>query len=146
MSKIDRVNELLGRYCAGGYSSGLLGEANAKWLEDNFAGLVRVYDIYRLGLTACLLDGADEDARLGELLEVLENLEDYPVIDEDYLSDLVGEAEHKCVEDYAFDWEIPAEFIWNAVYELQSYFGWEQDYAYYVGDLEQLKAKAFELG
>lgn len=147
MSKIDRANELLGRYCAGGYSSGLLGEANAKWLEDNFPGLVRVYDIYRLGPTACLLDGADEDEpRLDELLEVLENLEDYPVIDENYLSDLIAEAEHKCVEDYAFDWEIPAEFIWNAVYELQSYFEWEQDYAYYVGDLEELKAKAFELG
>ena len=147
MSKIDKARELLGQYCAGGYSSGLIGEANAKWVEDNFAGLVRVYDIYRLGPAACLLDtGDDDEPRLDELIEVLEQLSDYPVIDENYLSDLVSEAEQVCVDDYAFEWEIPTEFIWNAVYELQTYFDWEQDYAYYVGDLDELKAKAQELG
>jgi hypothetical protein len=147
MSKVDKVNELLGQYCAGGYSSGFIGEANARWVEDNFAGLVRVYDIYRLGLTACLLAGVEEDEpRLEELIEVLEGLSDYPLIDEDYLSNLIIEDEARVVDEYAREWDIPEQFIWNAVYELQTHFEWEQDYAYYADDLDELKSKALELG
>ena len=147
MSKIDRVQELLGSYCAGGYSSGFYGEANARWVEDNFGELARVYDIYRLGPAACLLRDVEEDTpRLDELIEVLEGLEDYPLIDENYLSDLVSEAEQVCVDEHAIEWDIPAQYIWDAVYELQTCFEWEQDYAYYAGDLDELKAKALELG
>lgn len=148
MSKIDRVNELLGQYCAGGYSNGFIGEANARWLEDNFAGLVRVYDIYRLGATACLLDGADEDEpRLDELLEVLEALNDYPLIDDEYLSKLVADDEERVVADYARTWDIPEEFIWEAIRELDAYMEWEQDYAYLPNcHEEEVKQKALELG
>jgi hypothetical protein len=147
MSKIDRAQELLGQYCAGGYANGFLGEANARYLEDNFAGLVRVYDIYRLGPTACLLDGADEDEpRLDELLELLEGLADYHLIDDSYLSDLISKDEERVVADYANDWDIPEEYVWDAIRELDFYFEWEQDYVYLVGDEAEVKAKASELG
>lgn len=148
MSKVDKVNELLGQYCAGGYAMGFYGEANARWVEDNFGELARVYDVYRLGPTACLLSGVEEDTpRLDELIEVLESLSDYPLIDDNYLQDLIIKDEERVVADYAKDWDIPEEYIWNAMSELDVSFDWEQDYVYLHRDYEdEVKAKALELG
>lgn len=147
MSNIDRVQELLGQYCAGGYANGFLGEANAKWVEDNFGELARVHDIYRLGPTACLLAGVEEDTpRLDELIEVLEGLADYPLIDDEYLNRLTMEDECRVVRELSVDWDIPEENIWKAVNELDGYFEWEQDYSYYAGDLDELHAEASKLG
>lgn len=147
MSKIDKVQELLGQYCAGGYAGGFYGEANARWVEDNFGELARVYDVYRLGPTACLLAGVEEDTpRLDELIEVLENLEDYPLIDDEYLNRLTMEDECRVVRELSVDWDISEENIWKAVNELDGYFEWEQDYSYYAGDLDELHAEASKLG
>ncbi len=147
----DKIDDLLGEFCSAGYALGLIGEANIKYVVENYPELVMVQRVYRLGDQACLKHGVTEDETLAEkLAELLEFLEqgwaNYPVFDEQYLGDVVAEAEHVCVDYYATDWDIPAEFIWNAVYELQTYFEWEQDYAYYVGELDELKAKAQELG
>ena len=136
---------MLGSYCAGGYSSGFIGEANARWVADNYDFVV-VSDVYRVGYMACLLAGVDDDTpRLDELIEVLEGLDDYPVIDESYLSELVADAEHLCVDDFSRLWDVSSEDIWEAVYELQTSFEWEQDYAYYADDEDELKSKALEI-
>jgi len=148
MSKIDKVQELLGSYCAGGYSGGFYGEANARWVEDNFGELARVYDIYRLGPAACLLRDVEEDTpRLDELIEVLEGLEDYPLIDDSYLSDLIVKDEERVVGELASEWDIPVEYIYQAMDELNMYMEWEQDYAYLPSSYEdEVKQKALELG
>lgn len=148
MSKVDKVQELLGSYCAGGYAMGFYGEANARWVEDNFGELARVYDVYRLGPTACLLSGVEEDTpRLDELIEVLESLSDYPLIDDQYLQDLIMKDEERVVGDLSRQWDIPEEYIWTAMSELDVSFDWEQDYVYLASDYEEdVKAKALELG
>jgi hypothetical protein len=148
MSKIDKVQELLGQYCAGGYSSGFYGEANARWVEDNFGELARVYDVYRLGPTACLLAAVEEDTpRLDELIEVLENLEDYPLIDDSYLQELIMKDEERVVGELARDWDIPEEYVYNALNELEVNLDWEQDYVYLSSYYEaDVKALALKLG
>lgn len=147
MSKVEKLQELLGSYCAGGYSSGFYGEANARWVADNYDFVV-VSDVYRVGPMACLLAGVDEDTEgIDELIEVLEGLEDYPLIDDQYLSDLVYQDECRVVDELAVEWDIPGEYIWTAMRELDMWMEWEQDYAYLPSSYEdEVKAKALELG
>lgn len=147
MSKIDKLNELLGSYCAGGYSSGWYGEANARWVEDNYGDIARVYDIYRLGPAACLLAVVEEDTpRLDELIEVLEGLDDYPLIDDSYLQELIIKDEEREIAELAGQWEVAEECVWNAMSELDVSFDWETDYVYLAGYYEEdVKAKALEL-
>ena len=147
MSKIEKLQELLGQYCAGGYSSGFIGEANANWVEDNYPEIAVVSDVYRVGKMALVLRSVNEDtAGLDELIEVLEGLADYPLIDEEYLTRLTIEDECRVVRDLPTDWDIPEENVWKAIQELDGYFEWEQDYSYYAGDLEELHAKASIVG
>lgn len=148
MSKVDKLNELLGSYCAGGYSSGFYGEANARWVEDHYGSIARVYDVYRLGPTACLLAGVEDDTEgVDELIEVLEGLEDYFLIDDSYLQDLIMKDEEREIAELSRQWDIPEEYIWTAMSELDVSFDWEQDYVYLASCYEDdVKAKALQLG
>lgn len=147
MSKVETLQELLGQYCAGGYSSGFIGEANANWVQDNYPEIARVSDVYRVGKMALVLRSVNEDtAGLDELIEVLEGLADYPLIDDEYLNRLTMEDECRVVRDLSTDWDIPEENIWKAINELGGYFEWEQDYSYYAGGLEELRNEASKLG
>lgn len=147
MSKVDTLNELLGQYCAGGYSSGFIGEANAKWVEDNYPGIARVYDVYRLGPTACLLAGVEDDTSgVDELIEILQGLDSYPLIDDEYLNRLTMEDECRVVRELSTSWDIPEDTIWKAINELDGYFEWELDYSFYAGDLDELHAEASKVG
>jgi hypothetical protein len=147
MSKVEKLQELLGQFCAGGYSNGFVGEANARWVADNYDFVV-VSDVYRVGYMACLLSGVDEDTHgIDELIEILEGLEDYPLIDDQYLSDLIMADEERVVAEYAREWDIPAEYIYRAIEELDAQMEWEQDYAYLPNCyVEDVHAKALELG
>jgi hypothetical protein len=147
MSKVEKLQELLGSYCAGGYSSGFYGEANAMWVADNYDFVV-VSDVYRIGPMACLLAGVDDDtAGIDELIEVLEGLEDYPLIDDDYLSQLILKDEERVADELAKEWDIPVEYIYEAMNELNMYMEWEQDYAYLPSCYEdEVKQRALELG
>ena len=146
MSKVEKLQELLGQYCAGGYSSGFIGEANARWVADNYDFVV-VSDVYRVGYMACLLAGVNDDtAGIDELIEILQGLSDYPLIDDEYLNRLTMEDECRVVRELSADWDIPEVDIWKAVSELDGYFEWEQDYSFYAGDLEELRAEASKVG
>ena len=113
MSKVEKLQELLGSYCAGGYSSGFYGEANARWVADNYDFVV-VSDVYRVGPMACLLAGVDEDTEgIDELIEVLEGLEDYFLIDDSYLQELIMKDEEREVAELSRQWDIPEEYIWK---------------------------------
>lgn len=148
MSKVDTVQELLGQHCAGGYAGGFYGEANARWVEDNFGELARVYDIYRLGYSACLLASVEEDTpRLDELIEVLEGLNDYPLIDEEYLSQLIIKDEERVIGELAQEWDIPETYVYQALSDLEVSLDWEQDYVYLSSYYEaDVKALALKLG
>lgn len=146
MSKVDKLNELLGSYCAGGYSSGFYGEANARWVEDNYGSIARVYDVYRLGPTACLLSGVEDDTEgVDELIEVLEGLDDYPLIDDSYLQELIMKDEERVVGELAREWDIPEEYIYEALNKLEVSLDWELDYvylsSYYEADVKELALK-----
>jgi len=147
MSKVEKLQELLGSYCAGGYSSGFYGEANACWVADNYDFVV-VSDVYRVGPMACLLAGVDEDTEgIDELIEVLEGLEDYFLIDDSYLQELIMKDEEREVAELSRQWDIPEEYIWTAMSELEVGFDWETDYVYLADCYEaEVKAKALELG
>lgn len=147
MSKIDTLNELLGQYCAGGYSGGFYGEANARWVEDNFGEIARVYDVYRLGYAACLLASVEEDTPgVDELIEVLQGLDDYPQIDDSYLQDLIMKDEEREVGELAEAWGVAEECVWKALEECEAQLDWELDYVYLSSYYEEnVKAKALEL-
>lgn len=147
MDIIEQLEELVGKYCAGGYANGFIGEANANWCRDNYPALVGVGQIYRLGTAGYVLKGVENDTPgVAELVEILQGLSDYPLIDDEYLSQLIAEDEERVVNDLATGWNIPAELVWDAVRELEGYFEWEQDYAYYAGNEEELHAKSVEIG
>ena len=149
MSKVEKLQELLGSYCAGGYSSGFYGEANARWVEDHYGSIARVYDIYRLGYAACLLSGVEDDTEgVDELIEVLEGLEDYPLIDDDYLQDLIIKDEERVTGELASEWGVDVACVWKALEECDVTLDWEQDYVYLASCYEEeveSKAKALEL-
>lgn len=148
MSKVEKLQELLGNYCAGGYSSGFYGEANARWVQDNYPEIAVVSDVYRVGYMACLLAGVNDDtAGIDELIEVLEGLDDYPLIDDSYLQELVMKDEERESAELARQWDIPEQYIWEAMRELDVSFDWELDYVYLASCYEEdVKAKALELG
>lgn len=147
MSKVDTLNELLGQYCAGGYSSGFIGEANARWVEDNFGGIARVYDVYRLGYAACLLASVEEDTPgVDELIEILQGLDDYPLIDDSYLQDLIMKDEERVTGELASEWGVDVACVWKALEECDVTLDWEQDYVYLASCYEdEVEAKAKEL-
>lgn len=148
MSKVEKLQELLGSYCAGGYSSGFIGEANARWVADNYDFVV-VSDVYRVGYMACLLAGVDDDTpRIDELIEVLEGLDDYPVIDENYLSELVSKDEERVVGELSREWEVAESCVWDALRNCDAQLDWEQDYVYlshYYEDDVEAEARKLEL-
>lgn len=145
---IERLQELLGEYCAGGYSSGFYGEANARWVEDNYPHIAVVSNVYRIGNMACLLRSVDDDTEgVAELIEVLEGLDDYPLIDDSYLQDLIMKDEERAVAELATEWDIPEEYIYKALEECNVSLDWEQDYVYLASCYEdEVKQKALELG
>lgn len=146
--RLDKIDDRLAEFCSAGYALGLIGEANIAYVVDNYPELVTVQRVYRLGDQAQLRKGVDEDTPgLAELEEFLaENWEDYPVFDEEYFSKALIKAEEYEVTSLAGQWNIPEEYVWDAVRELDGYFECEQDYAYYAGDADELKSKALELG
>jgi hypothetical protein len=130
LSNVEKLQELLGQYCAGGYSSGFYGEANARWVADNYDFVV-VSDVYRVGYMACLLSGVTEEQEgILELIEVLEGLDDYPLIDDSYLHELVDKDEQRAVGELAVQWEVAEECVWDALRACDASLDWEQDYVY----------------
>lgn len=146
--RLDKIDDRLAEFCSAGYALGLIGEANIAYVVDHYPELVMVQRVYRLGDQAQLKRGVDEDTLgIDELEEFLaNNWEDYPVFDDEYLSEAIAKAEEYAVNELATGWNIPAELVWDAVRELDGEFEWEQDYAYYGGDVDELKVKATELG
>ncbi len=149
--RLDKIDDRLAEFCSAGYALGLIGEANIAYVVDHYPELVTVQRVYRLGDQAQLKHGVTTDETLADKLADLEeflanNWEDYPVFDDQYLSEAVNKAEEYAVNYLATGWNIPAELVWDAVRELDTYFEWEQDYAYYAGDEEELHAKSVEIG
>lgn len=156
---LDSVDDKLAQYCAGGYALGLIGEANIRHMLERFPDFVQRQRVYRLGDIACLRFGIATDydeageATLEAILEALDGLEDYPVIDEGTFDALLKELEVEDVERIASENNVSTQRVWEAVNELGGYWEWEQDYVFLagVGDAygtseELVVARALELG
>jgi hypothetical protein len=146
MSVVDRVDELLGAYCCGGYSNGLVGEANARYVGDLFPDLVTQGHLYRIGWSAWLKGGVTEESEgLSDLLDILLTAEDYPLLGEEYYSQLLSDAEDEWVKYFAGEHGLDADKVWDAITESGEYFDPEGDGVWYSGDEDALKNRVEEL-
>jgi hypothetical protein len=90
----------------------------------------------------------EDTPRLDELIEVLENLEDYPLIDDSYLQDLIMKDEERETAELASAWQVDVTCVWKALEECNVSLDWEMDYVYLAGcytEEVEAKAKALEL-
>ena len=153
-ARIDEIDELLGSVCAAGYALGLIGEANIRCVESEFGDIVQRQRVYRLGdmavlsnaTVAGLRDGDKQvEARVAELVELLGEAHDYPVLDEQVFCEVQSEYEDEWVEEFARDNGVSAEMVWKGLQELDGCFEWEQDYVFLsniTDDELLLKARA----
>lgn len=91
---------------AGGYAYGMYGEANMAWLKDQSYGDLFWYGhIYRLGPAAAFdkpkIMTDEIRAKLVQFLDDTDGVEDYPLIDDSYYSDLFLNAQDKWFNDFA---------------------------------------------
>lgn len=122
---------------AGGYAYGLVGEANIAWLKDQSYGDVFWYgNIYRLGYAAAfdapkIMDDTIR-VKLRNFLDDTDGLEDYPIVDDSYYSDVLRNAEDKWVEDFARYHNLDSGAVMEYFRENEIYFEEEGDYVYPV--------------
>jgi hypothetical protein len=132
---LDEVDVKLGQFCAAGYAYGLIGEANIRYMIESFPDLVQRQRVYRLGDIAALRHGDAEgydDAQVAQLQQIeveLEGLEDYPLLDDDTFNTVFVEEQELVVKEIAEEHDVTVDAVWNAVYEVNAEFEWEQDYA-----------------
>ena len=119
----ERINEMLGRYCSGGYGGGTIGQANWQYLYNNYQGVewLNFGAIYRLGDTVRFrgpiqnANGDSDSRRFGEFLEDLWRLEEYPIFDDDVYSSMLHELEDKeweeLVREHNLEWDYVTEEI-----------------------------------
>ena len=134
---VKAVEDRMGWF-AGGYAYGLVGEANIEWLKDQpYADLFWFGTMYRLGACAMLHstveDWSDEVAqKLVEFLDDTAGLEDYPIIEDDYLNAVVEDREQKYWADLEADNNLDGDAITKVIDRdyPDLYFEWEQDYVF----------------
>lgn len=132
----EKVSERIS-FFAGGYAYGLIGEANIAWLKDQSYGDVFWYgDIYRLGPGAAfdapkIMDDTIR-VKLRNFLDDTDGLEDYPIIDDSYYSDVLRNAEDKWFEDFARYNNVDIDALVEYFRENEIYFEVEEDYVYPV--------------
>lgn len=138
--KLDEIDDKLGEYCAAGYALGLIGEANIRYFERRFPDLVQRQRVYRLGDIATLRHGTADDyteEQVAELFEIeaeLEGLEDYPLVEDTTFDEVYTEEQEYVVEQIAETYGLDVQAVWNAIYEVNAEFEWEQDYAYLIDE------------
>ena len=143
--EIERAVEDRLRWFAGGYAYGLVGEANMEWLKDqSYADLFWFGEMYRLGPCAMLNKkvedwSADVEQKLTQFLDDTDGLENYPLVDDDYLNDVVLRLEEKYWDDLQSYNSLDGEAITKVIERDYSdlYFEWEQDYVYPNFDEEE---------
>lgn len=134
--RLDEIDDKLGQYCAAGYAYGLIGEANIRYMIERFPELVQRQRVYRLGDVATLRHGDADgytDEQVEQLLEIdaeLDGLEDYPLLDDDTFEQVFDEERNEVVEQLALSYDVTVDAVWNAIYEVNAEFEWEQDYAF----------------
>ena len=126
----ERINNALGSFCSNGYGAGLYGQANIKYLLDNFRDLIYIQAVYRLGDMAQLATPIKDSRKFGELVEILAGLEDYPLIDEDGFYELLSELEGEDIERIIKEYYLNPEIVYDVLGDGDYCFGWEQDYVY----------------
>lgn len=150
---LDKVDEKLSGLCAAGYALGLIGEANIRYMTEQYPDFIWRQRVYRLGDIACLKWGMidDYDADMIETLleveSVLDEAGEYPILDDDTFSEVQVEAEVEWVEEFARDNEVSTELVWKALEKLDVYFEWEQEYVYPANaEVEDIIREARALG
>jgi hypothetical protein len=107
----ERINEVLGSHCSGGYGGGTVGQANWQYLYENYQGVewLNFGAIYRLGDTVRFCAPVNDSRKFGEFLDDLSRLEDYPILDDDVYNSLIMELEdqewEELVREHNLDWD-----------------------------------------
>jgi hypothetical protein len=115
----ERINEVLGRYCSGGYGGGTIGQANWQYLYNEYHGVewLNFGAIYRLGDTVRFCAPVNDSRRFGEFLEDLSRLEDYAILDDDVYTSLIMELEDQEWEELVREHNLDWEYVQNVINE-----------------------------
>ena len=111
----EKVGERI-QFFAGGYAYGLIGEANIAWLKDQSYGDVFWYgDIYRLGPAAAFdapkIMSDTIRVKLRNFLDDTNGLQDYPLMDDSYYSDLMLQGEDKWYEQFGNEYNLDPDVL-----------------------------------
>lgn len=145
----EKVSERMSWF-AGGYAYGLVGEGNIAWLKDQPYGDVFWYgDIYRLGYAAAfdapkIMDDTIR-VKLRNFLDDTDGLEDYPVIDDSYYSDVLRNAEDKWFEDFARYHNVDIDALVEYFRENEVYFEEEDGGVYPVFEVASEELLAMDV-
>lgn len=115
MGVTDSINELLGKYCSGGYGGGTVGQANFNYLKSEYGDVDWLWfgSQYRLGDVVRFSAPVSDSRKFGRFLEDISGLEDYPVIDENIWSELEWQLEseewEQLVSEHNLEWEFVSQ-------------------------------------
>ena len=121
----DKINDMLGSYCADGYGAGSTGAANIKWLEQQNFEFIRIERVYRMGNLARFEGTVSDSAQFGRFLEALKGLESYPLFDEEILSDMQQEWTDESWAELQAEYGLDTKIMWDVISGGDYY--WEDD-------------------
>jgi hypothetical protein len=132
--RLDIIDDILTEFCTNSYGGGVVGEANASYIQRRFPHLVVQQRVYRLGDTIALARGVTMDTEgMVELEEYLlaHKESEYSIMDDETYSEVLSEKQLACVVEYAYEtigWGNPDEqgfavdIAWEAIAKYGSYF------------------------
>lgn len=145
MGVTDSINELLGKYCSGGYGGGTVGQANFNYLKSEYGDVDWLWfgSQYRLGDVVRFSAPVSDSRTFGRFLEDISGLEDYPVIDENTYDDLIMSLEdeewNQLVAEHNLDWGYVADVRETGDY----YFSDDEGYGTLYGLSPQFDVEDF---
>lgn len=120
----DAINEELGRYCSDKYANGTVGAANLEWLKEQKFEFIR-FETGHYCNTAVFEGTVTDSESFGQFLEALAKLKDYPLFDEDILSELQQGWTDEEWEALLTEHKLDADTFWRVVSEGD--YWWEDD-------------------
>lgn len=121
----EKIQNYLDKYCIGGYGYGTIGEANQRYILDEYPEFVRVRAIYRLGDALKFVPpvlGRGLSVKFGEFLQDLRRVDEYPIIDDDTYTEVFMECERYEIERICTEYKLDESVAWDVLSENDYYF------------------------
>jgi hypothetical protein len=129
MGITERINDLLGAYCSGGYGGGTIGQANYNFLKSEFGGQSWLWfgSQYRLGDVVRFSAPVDDSKEFARFIDLLGGLEDYPLLDEETHGEILWNLEQEewdsLVSEHNLEWQYVNEIRQDGEYYFEDVDG-----------------------